>query len=454
LEIKINEIAQHEHEVEVTLKYDEIKPEIDDAYKKERQKIAIDGFRKGKAPLPIIKKLYGESIEYKASESISNKKFWDVVDSEKLEPISTPQLIDIDFVKDDKLFFKVRYEVKPKLELKSYKNLEIDKPIFKVKDEDIENEINKILKAEATFEVAEKVEDPNYRITTVLQRINEDGSEIDGSKSENIVIDLSEPAVNEEIKNNSIGKSVGDQFKFTFVDEHKHGEETHREEFIYNADIQKIEKIILPEVDEELVKKISNNSATELDQFRQQIKDNYEKYYSDQTEQIFQSSLLNEVVKNNEFEVPKGYVSLILDRLVNAEKENSKQQGRPVPNDETLRKNLAQRADWNSKWQIVMENIARAESIAVDVAELEKLAEEEAEKTGISVKKLIKFYEDTNRKEVLLEDKVIKFLIDNTKIKEVDPEKAAQQEKLKEDKKSIQKTAKKSTSKKEKENKK
>jgi len=451
LEIKVNEIAKHEHEVEVTLKYDEIKPEIDNAYQKEKQKIAIDGFRKGKAPLQLIKKLYGESIEYQASESISNKKFWDVVDSEKLEPISIPQLIDIDFVKDEKLFFKVRYEVKPKLELQKYKDLEIEKPIFKVKDEDIENEVHKILKAQATFEEAEKVVDSNYRITTNLQRIKEDGSEFEGSKSENIVIDLSEPAVNEEIKNNSIGKNVGEQFSFTFVDEHKHGEEAHKEEYIYNADIQKIEKIILPDTNEELVKKISNNAATNIDQFKEQIRDNYEKYYENQTEQIFQSSLLNEVVKNNDFEAPKGYVSIILDRLVNAEKENSKQQGRPVADDETLRKELAQRAEWNSKWQIVMENIARTEKIEVEDSELEILAKEEAEKTGISIKKLIKYYKDTNRKEALLEDKVIKFLTENTKIKEVDPEKAAK--KVKAGGKSTPKVAKKSSAKKGKDNK-
>lgn len=444
MEVKVNEIAKHEHEVEVTLTYDEIKPEIDDAYKKERAKIAIDGFRKGKVPLHLIKKFYGESIEYQASESISNKKFWDIVESDNLEPVSTPQLIDIDFVKGEKLFFKVRYEVKPILELKDYKNLEIEKPIFKVKDDDIENEITKILKTLATFEDAEKVEDANYRITVDLQRIKEDGTEFEGSRSENMIVDLSEPTVNEEIKNNSIGKGIGEQFKFTFVDEHMHGEEAHHEEYIYNTEIKKIEKIVFPETNEELVKKISNNQATELDQFKQQIRDNYEQYYTNQSEQIFQSSLLNEVVKNNEFEVPKGYVSTMLERMIAMEKDNAKQANKPVADDETLRKELAQRAEWNAKWQIVMGNMARIEKIEVADSELEKLAEEEAEKTGISTKKLIKYYNDTNRKETLLEDKVIKFLTENSKIKEVDPEKMAKKSKKNNEKKTVKKSTKKS----------
>lgn len=445
MDVKVNDITQIEQEIEVTLTYDEIKPEIEDAYKKERQSITIDGFRKGKAPLPIIKKLYGESIEYKAAESISNKKFWDVVDSEGLKPISTPQLMDIDFVKDEKLFFKVKYEIKPDLKVKDYKNLEIEKPIFKVKDEDIDNEVTKILKAQATFEESEKVEDTNSRITANLQRMKEDGTEFEGSRSEGIVIDLTEPAVNDEIKKNAIGKSVSDNFGFTFIDEHMHGDKPHREEYIYNAEILKIEKIILPEADEELVKKISNDKAKDLEEFKGQIRENYDKYYQSQSEQMFQSSLLNEVVKNNEFEAPKGYIEFILNRLMASEKENAKQNNRPVPDDETLKKELATRAEWNAKWQIVMENIAKAEKLEVEDSELEKLAEEEAEKTGISVKKLMKYYEDTNRKEALLEDKVIKFLTENTKIKEVDPEKEVKKEKAKSTKKTPKKSTKKST---------
>ncbi|MDA3860090.1 MAG: hypothetical protein PF445_02595, partial [Melioribacteraceae bacterium] len=79
----------------------------------------------------------------------------------------------------------------------------------------------------------------------------------------------------------------------------------------------------------------------------------------------------------------------------------------------------------------------------VEDSELEKLAEEEASKTGISVKKLVKYYKDTNRKESLLEDKVIKFLTENTKVKEIDADKAKKDS----EKKPAKKTAKNTTEK-------
>ncbi|MBU0473203.1 MAG: trigger factor [Bacteroidetes bacterium] len=443
MEKKVNEIAKHEHELEVTLTYDEIKPEIEEAYNKERKKISIDGFRKGKAPLHVIKKMYGESIEFQAAESISNKKFWDIADSDGLKPISTPKLVDIDFVQGEKLSFKVLYEVKPELELKDYKDLEIEKPILKVRDEDVESEITRTLKAHVTYVDADVIEDNKFRFVANLQRVNDDGTPFEGSRTENLTVDLSEPSVNIDLQTNSKGKKVGEKFDFTFVDEHKHGEETHKEEYKYVIEVVKIEKIIYPELDEELVQKISNKKAKTIDEFKGQIKDSYEKYYESQSEQIFESTLLHEVVKNNDFTPPAGYVSFMLERLIEVEKENAKRSKQRLPDDATLKNSLAQRAEWTAKWQIVLENLARIENISVDDAELEKLAEEEASKTGISVQKLVKYYKDTNRKESLLEDKVIKFLIENTKVKEVDANKEKDSSEKKASKKSTKKEDKK-----------
>ncbi|PIQ07929.1 MAG: trigger factor [Ignavibacteriales bacterium CG18_big_fil_WC_8_21_14_2_50_31_20] len=419
MEKKVNEIAKHEHELVVTLTYDEIKPEIEEAYNKERKKISIDGFRKGKAPLHVIKKMYGESIEYQAAETISNKKFWNIVDTDDLKPISTPKLVDIDFVPGEKLSFKVIYEVKPELELKNYKGLEIEKPILKVRDEDVEFELSRILKGHASYVDVEIIED-KCRFVANLQRVNDDGTPFEGSRTENLTVDLSEPTVNVDLQENSKGKKVGETFEFTFVDEHKHGEETHKEEYKYVIEVVKIEKATYPEFDEEFVQKISNKQAKTIDEFKNQIKDSYQKYYESQSDQVFESKLLHEIVKNNDFTPPTGYVEFMLERLVEVEKENAKRQKQRLPEDATLKKNLAQRAEWTAKWQIVLENLSRIEDITVDDEELEKLAEEEAGKTGISVQKLVKYYKDTNRKESLLEDKVIKFLIENTKVKEVD----------------------------------
>lgn len=427
MEVIVTQPSNDQQEVEVTLSYDEIQPEIELAYKEEAKKLTIDGFRKGKAPMGMIKKLYGEAIEYKASEDISSKKFWDAVEQEGLKPISTPQLLDINFVPGEKLFFKVRYEVKLKIELKDYIGIEVDKPIFKFEAADVDKEIDFMLKPHCKFEETDFVSDNQHKITVDLQRIDEQGMPMVGSRSENIQIDLSDEKVNPQIKENAIGKKVGEEFDFAFTDEHYHGEELHKEEFRYSADLIKAEKIAKPELTEELIKKISKNKASNIDELKEEIAKNLEEHYTKQTEEIVTNNLLDKVVKNNDFTAPQGYVKTLLQRMVDAERENAKRYKVPNFDEAVVSDYFKPRAEWNAKWMIIMETLAEKENIKVEESELEELANAEAEKTGITFAKLMKYYKDAGRTGILLEEKVIKFLIDNAKITEID---AAQKMKM------------------------
>ncbi len=431
MEVKVNNLSDISQEVEVNLTYDEILPEIQDAYKEESKTIQIDGFRKGKAPMTMIKKLYGEAIEYKASDKIATKKFWEVVDKENLKPISTPHLIDIDFQMGSKLSFKIQYEVKPKLTVKDYKNIEVEKPIFKIKEDEIEKEVDYLLKPYIKFEDAESVENESYRITVNLQKLDENNTPVIGQRSENMLIDLSDEKVNAQIKDNAVGKKLNETFNFTFIDEHYHGEELHREEYRYEAEITKIEKTVQPELTEEIVKKISNSKAATLDELKEVLRNNFKDYYTKQSEEIYINNLLTEIVKNNDFTPPTGYVESIHKRLVEIEIENAKRYKMPNIDEKAIAEYFKPRAEWNAKWQIILESLAEAESIPVDENALEEIAKQEAEKTGISVEKLVKYYKDTNRSEVLLEEKVIEFLKSNNKVKEVDADEKIKEKKEK-----------------------
>ncbi|MCB0731687.1 MAG: trigger factor [Ignavibacteriae bacterium] len=434
METKVNVLSDTEHEIEVKLEYNEIKEEIDAAYAKERKTISMPGFRKGKVPMSMLKKMYGEAIEYKASEDIANKKFWDVVKEQNLKPLSMPQMTDLNFEMNNSLSFKVKYEVKPTLNLKDYTGLEIEKPIFKVKDEDIAAEVNNMFKSKATFELADEVLDNNYKITVDLKRLDKDGKEMEGGKSENIAIDLSETKVNENIVKNAQNKKNGEEFEFSFTDRHMHGDHEHVEDYHYVAVVKQIEKIVLPEPTEELIEQLSNKKAKTLQELTDFTKSNYENYYTDQSQRIYENSLLSKIVENNDFEPSKHYVETILQRLVETEKQNAKQYKQPVPNDNVLKENLRGRAEWNAKFQIILENIAEKENISVNDEDLVKLANEEAEKVGIPSEKLIKYYKDSNRQESMIEEKVINFLKENNKAKEVDPEVKAKEAKEKKEK--------------------
>ncbi len=422
MESKVNVLSDCEHEIDVTLGYDEIQPEIEEAYKKERKSIALPGFRKGKVPMQMIKKLYGDAIEYKASEDIANKKFWELVEKEDLKPISTPQLSDLNFEPGKELKFKVKYEVKPVFEVKDYKNLEVEKPVFKVTDEMVQAELDNLLKQHATFEAADEITDKNHRIKVSMVRTNEEGNPVDDQKPYETTIDLSDSRVDTKLIEAAQGKKAGDVFKYDFVDEHKHGEETHKEEYHYDVEIKEIEKVVLPETNEEFCKKVSADKASTLDELKDMIRKNYEEYYEKESDNVYTDNLLNKIVENNKFDLPQGYAATVLERLVNSELERAKQQGYKNIDRNVLKDNLKPRADWFAKWQIISENLAAQEDIKVTDEDLEKLAEEEAAKIGLPKEKLLNYYKTSKREDSLLEDKLINFLKENNPPKEVDAE--------------------------------
>ena len=425
METKINIINSSEHELEVNLGYDEILPEIDLAYKKESQKIEMPGFRKGKVPLQMLKKVYGDAIEYKASEDIANKKFWEIVKEQNLKPISTPKLMDLNFERGVKLFFRIQYEVMPELELKDYTTNEIQKFEWKVNEEQVNTEVLSLRRRNATEEEADTVEDEFSIITVDLQRMDKEVNPA-GDNKKGLVIDLSDERVNRQIAENAKGKKVNDVFSFNFKDSkeiEENGEKkTVEEEFNYNATITAIKKLILPEMNDEFVQKITKEKFKTVEDWKENIKNGIQSYYDRQSEDMYLNSLISTIVKNNDFVPPHGYVHKILDNMVAMEEEKAKRENNKFFDAKAVEQQLHHRAEWNAKWQIIYRTIAKKENITVEENELKVIAEKEAVETGISVEKLVKFYKDTNKEDIMLEDKVVDFLKANNNVKIVTPD--------------------------------
>ena len=427
MEYKIIDLTESEKEVEVTLPYDEIKKEIESEVLKQTKNIQLPGFRKGKVPLSMIKKRFGDALEYEASEKVANARFWEVSKEKELNPIGQPQLIDIKFNPGEDLFFKVKYEILPEIEVKEYKGNKIELPDFKVKDEEIEHEIEHILKANSTTEDAEAVgDDKNYTINVEVQRVDDNGNPFEGAKPETLDIDLTNERVNSEIVENSKGKKVGETFSFTFKDEHTHKvgdkEEKHVEELHYNAKINSIKKIIMPELNEELIKKATKEKLSTEEELRDGIKKDIQGYYDQKVDELLRDRLLQLIVEKNDFTPPQTMVRNVLEDLVKHEEEAQKKAGYKKFDREDVEKKLLKSAELEVKWFLIKKAIIKKENLSVNDDDLKELAKKDAEKTGLPEDKLINYYKTSNISEKLLDNKLFDFLKEQNEINKVDPE--------------------------------
>lgn len=426
METKVNDLNTSEKELEITLSYNEIKDDIDSEVKKKTKNIQLPGFRKGKAPLSIIKKMYGDALEYEASEKVANNQFWKIAKEKEIFPIGQPTMTDLHFHPNEDLHFKVQFETYPVLEVKEYTEREIEVPDFVVKDEEIEQEIKYIKQSNATQEDAEVVgEDNNYSIDIDLQRINEDETPYQDSQKQNIKVDLSDPKVNPELIKNAKGKKVGETFTFTFKNEAPvTKEEGEKEDEIlkFSAVITSIKKNILPELTEELIKKVTKDKVTNETDLRENIRKDIQDYYDRQSDNMIRNKLISIIVEKNDFVPPKTLVQNLLQDLVKNEEEKAKKEGNKLFNRDEAKGKLIPFAESEVKWFLLKNEIQKKEKLEVDEETLKELAKKEAVTTGLSEEKLLNYYKSSNYQNTLLDQKLFEFLKEKNTIKKIDPE--------------------------------
>ena len=427
MEYNLVDINSSEKEVEIKLQYDEIKTEIEAEVKKQTKKIQLPGFRKGKAPVSMLKKMYGDAFEYEASEKIANSFFWKVAEEKNFKPIGQPSMTDLKFEPQKELSFKVKFEVVPDLSVKNYKGLVFDVPDLVAGEDEIDKEIDYILKSNKTLENADLIEDKNFSIDSEVVLIERNGEIQENSKPEKMQIDLTAEGIAREIVDNSLNKKVGDSFEFTFKDEHTHKsedgkEEIHKEEYKYSVRINGIKKIVLPELNEELIKKVTKDKVNTVEQLRDEIKKDIQGYYDQQTEEMIRVKFVSEILKNNEFDPPKTLVNNILDEYVKAEEEKAKKSKYPFNKEET-RNRLQKSAESEVKWYLLKNEIQKIENIKVSDTDFTELAEKESQKTGLPVDKLINYYKTSNQSERMTDQKLFEFLKQNSTLNKVHPDK-------------------------------
>ena len=438
MEFTVNDISQSEKEVAVTLNYDEIRDEIATEVKKQTNKIQVPGFRKGKVPKNIIKQRFGDSLEFEASEKVANSRFWQLAKENNLRPIGQPVMTDLDFNIEKEFKFKVKYEVIPEIEVKDYTNQLIEVPDLKVTSVEIEKEIDHLLRSSSTQEDAEIVgDDNNFLLDLELNRVNDDGQPATDNKPEKMQIDLSNETVHIDIKENAKGKKVGEKFKFHFHDErmvpNKDGvEEKVVEHFDYEVLILGIKKIVLPELNEELIKKATKDKLSTEAELRSEIEKNIQNYYDQRADEFIRNRLIGLIITKNDFTPPSFMVESILDEMVKSEEERLKKQGMKKVDTKYLKEYLQPSALNEVKWYQLKNEILKKEKLEVTDKELEELAAKDAEKTGLPVDKLVNYYKSSNQMERMLDQKLFSFLKEKNEIKKVNPDKLSKQKEEKE----------------------
>lgn len=418
LEYKINVLNESTSEMEFSLAPDEIVDDIQTEINKQTKNIQIDGFRKGKAPKHVVKKLYGDSLEYEAAEKVSNKKFWSVVDEIKIKPLGEPVMTDFHYKPGEELKFKVKYEVYPEIELKQYKDIEVTVPKLIITDDDVENQLKELLASRATYEDADSIDGKEFQVTLDLQEMDQNNEPILGKDYKGLTVDLNRSTTNPQIVENSQAKKIADKFEFVFTDTHTHKkedgtEEEHKEEKRYEATITKIQKQVFPPIDENFVQSITRGEYSEEAGLKKYIREILEFRNEENSERFLYSLLDTQLLKLNDFTPPNTLINYFYDKVLKEEKETRGKNFKPTKEfEDQLRVQTVEMF----KLQLFREEIVRKENLTLSNEIIEQFLEEDSRMLKVPVEKLRSVAQSEEKQKEFQSRLYRKFLKDNNKI--------------------------------------
>lgn len=393
-------------ENEATLKITAPAAEVNAGYKKAVQKIAdqanIPGFRKGKAPRAIIEMHYGkEAVKQEAFEIVANKAYSEALNQEKLIPVSDPKVEESTFEEGKDMELTIKVTLKPEPELGEYKGLHVEKKEVEVTDEQVDAQIKDMMGRDAKMVVAEEgavIEKGDFAIIDFAGTV--DGEPFSGGEGKGYPLEVGSNSFIPGFEDQLVGLSKGDSIdvEVTFPEDY-FVKDLAGKEAIFKVNIQDVKRKELPELNDEYV--ASKTEFKTVEDLRANYKERMQKAAEANAKAEYEHELIDLAVANAKFSVPEIMIEDKISQMV--EEMKMSLESRKMSLDmymqytgldmAKIRENQRPVAEENVKTDLVLDAIAKAEDIQVDMADVDAEIAAISAQHGASpeeVKKIIK----------------------------------------------------------------
>ena len=371
-------------ENEATLKITAPAAEVNAGYKKAVQKIAdqanIPGFRKGKAPRAIIEMHYGkEAVKQEAFEIVANKAYSEALDQEKLIPVSDPKVEESTFEEGKDMELTIKVTLKPEPELGEYKGLHVEKKEVEVTDEQVDAQIKDMMGRDAKMVVAEDgavIEKGDFAIIDFAGTV--DGEPFSGGEGKGYPLEVGSNSFIPGFEDQLVGLSKGDStdVEVTFPEDY-FVKDLAGKEAIFKVNIQDVKRKELPELNDEYV--ASKTDFKTVEELRANYKERMQKAAEANAKAEYEHELIDLAVANAKFSVPEIMIEDKISQMVDEMKMSleSRKMSLDMYMQYTgldmakIRENQRPVAEENVKTDLVLDAIAKAEDIQVDMADVD-----------------------------------------------------------------------------------
>jgi len=422
-----NKVDTNRYELLVEIDAETFEKAVEKAFKKNAKTIEIKGFRKGKAPRHIIEKLYGENVFY---EDALNECYPAAIDEAAKEAgveIVDFQDVEFDLKSMDKsgVEFSVKVTVKPEVEVKNYKGLKAEKPSVEVTDEDINAEIDKLRERDSAMVPVEDRAAQNDDIVVFDFDGYVDGEQFEGGKAEGYSLKLGSGQFIPGFEDQIVGKKIDEEFdvNVTFPEDY-HAEELKGKEAVFKCKLHEIKERVLPEVDDDFVKDVSEFKT--VDELKEDLKKKVSERKEKEANTAVETQLIEEMLKGFEAEIPQAMIDNKVMENIKDFDYTLQMQGLNMQTYmqymgltlDQLKEQYKEQSEKQVKMRLAFEKIAELEKIEPTAEDVEAQYKEYSEMYGMELDKIKASLPEEELLKDLKVKKASEFIKDNAKITE------------------------------------
>ena len=419
MSVQVENLEKNTAKLTIEVPAEKFEEAVQHSYNKNKGKFNIPGFRKGKAPFNMIKKMYGVGVFYEdAVDEVIDTSYPDAAKESGLEIVSRPS-ISIEEIEEGKAFvYTAVVAVKPEVTLGEYKGVEVQKTKSEVTEEDIETEIK-------------RAREKNSRLITVEDRGIEDGDQVtidfdgsvdgkrfEGGKAEDYPLTIGSHTFIDNFEEQLIGKTTGEECEVnvTFPAEY-HVEELKNKPAVFKVKVKEIQRKELPEANDEFASEVSDFET--LDEYKADIRKKLQEKKEQDAKVENENNVIEKVVENAQMELPQPMVDTQAREMVENYARRLQSQGLNI-NDymkytgmtpEKLMEQMRPEAEKRIKTRLVLEKVVEVENVEVSDEKLDEQINEIAASYKLEGAKLKEMMGE-REKEQIREDLKVQAAID------------------------------------------
>ncbi|HJA13015.1 MAG TPA: trigger factor [Candidatus Mediterraneibacter merdipullorum] len=409
MSLQVEKLEHNMAKLTIEVPAEEVEKALHAAYLKERSRISLPGFRKGKVPRQMIEKMYGPEVFYdEAANHMISEAYGKAYDECELDIVSQPKVEVVQIEKGKPFIFTAEVAVKPEVTLGEYKGLKVDKVSTRVTQKEVDEEIDKERERNArTVEVTDRAVQDKDQVTLDFEGFV-DGEAFEGGKGEKYPLTIGSgafiPGFEEQLIGAEIGKEV--EVNVTFPEDYQ-AKELAGKDAVFKCTVHEIKVKELPELDDEFVSDVSDKSET-VDDYRAEVKARIKERKENEGKQKREDQSVEQAVANAQMDIPEPMIDLQARQMADDMARRIMQQGLSMEQyyqftgltEEKMMEEFKPQAEKRIRTRLVLEAVVAAENIEVSDERLDEELQKMADSYQMELDKLKEFMGENEKKQM------------------------------------------------------